>query len=136
MRSLHLMKVVALVSIQLGAYFWLNVEVQANQLVNKEQAIEIALRESAKLEIVSDELEVEVDDGNRRWNEFMSILESSKVEMSRKRFELYESKLRGRDYWTVYLLPKRIEGRRPKGGGATILVDARSGAVLIAIRGE
>lgn len=106
------------------------------RFVLKEDAIKIANGEIDKLAIDYRDLDIEVDTGNRQWDEFMSILKESGVADSRERYKRYEAKLRGRTYWTIFYLPKRVEGRRPKGGGATVIIDARSGEVLIVIRGE
>ncbi|WP_289270110.1 hypothetical protein [Nitrospira tepida] len=104
--------------------------------VNKEQAIKIANKEVDKLGLDPQDLDMEVDKGNVRWDEFMSILRDSGVAESREQYKQHQAKLQGRTFWTIFYLPKRIEGRRPKGGGATVLIDARDGEVLIVIRGE
>ncbi len=111
------------------------VEVGRVSLVKKEDAIEVANKEVEKLGIDLRDLEIEVDKGNRQWDEFMSILRESGA-ATREQYERYQSRLKGRTFWTIFYSPKRIDGRRPKGGGATVLIDARSGEVLIVIRGE
>lgn len=50
------------------------VEVGSVSLVKKEDAIEVANKEVEKLGIDLRDLEVEVDKGNRRWDEVMSIM--------------------------------------------------------------
>ena len=103
--------------------------------VKKEDAIKVANKEVEKLGIDLRDLEIEVDKGNRQWDEFMSILRES-GEATREQYQRYQSRLKGRTFWTIFYSPKRIDGRRPKGGDATVLIDARSGEVLIVIRGE
>lgn len=39
-------------------------------------------------------------------------------------------------FFTLFYRPKRIDGHGWKGGGATVLADARNGEVLVVIRGE
>ncbi len=48
----------------------------------------------------------------------------------------YERKLKGRSYWSIFYKPKQVPGRGFKGGGATVLIDSKTGQVLLAIRGE
>lgn len=104
--------------------------------VNKEQAIKIANQEVNKLGLDLQGLDRELDIGNVRWDEYMSILRESGVPESREQYKEYQAQLKGKTHWTIFYFPKRIEGRRPKGGGAIVLVDAREGQVLIVIRGE
>ncbi|HRC24490.1 MAG: hypothetical protein KBH05_01680 [Nitrospira sp.] len=111
------------------------VQVGRVSMVKKEDAIKIANKEVEKLGIDLRDLEIEVDKGNRQWDEFMSILRES-GEATREQYQRYQSRLKGRIFWTIFYSPKRIDGRRPKGGDATVLIDARSGEVLIVIRGE
>lgn len=104
--------------------------------VNQEQAIKIANQEVNKLGLDLQGLDRELDKGNVRWDEYMSVLRESGVPESREQYKEYQAKLKGKTHWTIFYFPKRIEGRRPKGGGAIVLVDAREGQVLIVIRGE
>ena len=103
--------------------------------VKKADAIKVANKEVEKLGIDLQELEIEVDKGNRRWDEFMSILRDS-GEVTREQYQQYQSRLRGRIFWTIFYSPKGIDGHGWKGGGATVLIDAKNGEVLIVIRGE
>ncbi len=103
--------------------------------VKKEDAIKVANKEVEKLGIDLQELEIEVDKGNRRWDEVMSILRDS-GEVTHERYQQYQTRLQGRTFWALFYRPKRIDGHGWKGGGATVLIDAKNGEVLIVIRGE
>ena len=104
-------------------------------LVKKEDAIKVANKEVEKLGIDLQELEIEVDKGNRRWDEVMSILRDS-GEVTHERYQQYQTRLQGRTFWALFYRPKRIDGHGWKGGGATVLIDAKNGEALIVIRGE
>lgn len=103
---------------------------------SKRDIIRIADKEVDRLGLNRRELDVQVDDNNRRWQEVMSILKESADPDARKTFNQYASKLQGKLYWTVFYRPKRVDGYGTKGGGATVLVDGHTGEVLIVIRGE
>jgi len=103
--------------------------------VKKEGAIEVANKEVEKLGIDLQELEIEVDKGNRRWDEFMSILRIS-GEVTRVQYQEYQARLQGRTFWTLFYHLKSVDGHVWKGGGATVLIDAKTGEVLLVIRGE
>jgi hypothetical protein len=77
-----------------------------------------------------------VDAGNKQWNEYMSILRNSPVDYLQQAYRQYDKKLRGCSFWSLISRPKRIEGRGFKGGGANLLIDKKTGQVLLAIRGE
>ncbi len=104
-------------------------------LVKKEEAIKIANKEVETLGIDLRDLEIEVDKGNRRWDEFMSILRVS-GEVTRVQYQEYQARLQGRTFWTLFYHLKSVDGHGWKGGGATVLIDAKNGEVLIVIRGE
>lgn len=103
--------------------------------VKKEDAIKVANKEVEKLGIDLRDLEIEVDKGNRQWDEFMSILRVS-GEVTRDQYQQYQARLQGKTFWTLFYHPKRIDGHAWKGGGAIVLIDAKNGEVLIVIRGE
>ncbi len=105
-------------------------------LVTKERAIEVGNHHLAKMQINLRDLDVQVDEGNKRWNDFMSILRDSPDGDTQRQFQQYERKLKGRSYWSIFYKPKHVPGRGFKGGGATVLVDSKTGRVLLAIRGE
>lgn len=97
--------------------------------------LRIANKEVNKLGLNYHELDVQVDDQNRKWRQVMSILKESDS-VAQKTFREYEAKLQGRTYQAVYYRPKSVDGYGTKGGGATVLIDAQTGEVLIVIRGE
>jgi hypothetical protein len=105
-------------------------------LVTQEQAIGIGNRQVSKMQIDLTDLEMEIDEGNRRWNEYMALLRDSPVSTLQHQFQQYEAKLKGHSFWSIFYKPKREAGRGFKGGGATVLIDSETGRVIIAIRGE
>lgn len=105
-------------------------------IITQEQAIEIGYKQVSKMNIDLRDLDVEVDDGNKGWIEHMAILRTSPVPSLRHQYHEYEAKLKGHTYWSIFYQPKRVGGHGFKGGGATVLIDSKTGLVLLAIRGE
>lgn len=105
-------------------------------LVTQEQAIGIGNRQVSKMQIDLTDLDMEIDEGNKRWNEYMALLRDSPVSTLQHQFQRYEAKLKGHSYWSIFYKSKRESGRGFKGGGATVLIDSETGRVLLAIRGE
>lgn len=104
-------------------------------IVREEDAIKIANQEIDRLkvekEIDSDEFDVEVDRGNRKWDYLMSILKESGISESRQRYQQYQARLQGRTFWTLFYHLKHVDSHGARDGGVTVLIDARSGEVLI-----
>ena len=105
-------------------------------MITQEQAIEIGNKQVSKMNIDLRDLDVEIDDGNKGWIEHMTILRTSPVPSLQRQYHQYEAKLKGHSYWSIFYQPKSVGGRGFKGGGATVLVDSKTGLVLLAIRGE
>ena len=105
-------------------------------LITQEQAIGIGNKQVSKMHIDLASLEVEVDEGNKRWDEYMAILRDSPITTLQRQFHQYKATLKGHSHWAIFYKPKREEGHGFKGGGATVLIDSKTGRVLVAIRGE
>ncbi len=131
----QLIGLVALLGFMLGG-MERAIQAEENLLVTKDRAIEIGNRHLTKMKIDLHDLDVQVDEGSKRWNDFMSILRASPDRDTQRQFQQYERKLKGRSYWAIFYKPKHVPGRGFKGGGATVLVDSKTGRVLLAIRGE
>jgi len=108
----------------------------ARSMITREQAIEIGNKQVSKMNIDLRALDVEIDDGNKGWIEHMAILRNSPVPSLQRQYHQYEAKLKGRSYWSIFYTRKSAEGHTFKGGGATVLIDSKTGLVLFAIRGE
>lgn len=104
--------------------------------ITQQQAVEIGNKHVLKMNIDLGEVDIDVDEGNKKWIEYMAILRDSPVPALKRQFHRYDARLKGHTYWSLLYNPKRVEGHGFKGGGATVLIDSRTGRVLLAIRGE
>ncbi|MER2514027.1 MAG: hypothetical protein ABTQ25_16705 [Nitrosomonas ureae] len=103
----------------------------SSRILLKEDAIKVANKEVEKLGIDLQELEIDVDRGNRKWDYYMSILKESGIPESRQRYQQYQARLQGRTFWTLFYHLKHADSHGARDGGVTVLIDARSGEVLI-----
>ena len=121
--------------------FWIaSADLPANagggEVITLEQALQKGNEQVLKMGIDLSTVEVKVDEENKKWQEYLSNLASSTVPEFRSVAKRYGAKLHGHSYWSIFYEPKRVDGHGLKGGGATVLVEKRSGTILLAIQGE
>ena len=99
------------------------------------KAIFLANAELERMGIHPESYDIEVDDGNQQWDRFMGYMKTSPDIETQQLFEVYDTKLRGKNYWVVYYHPKSIHGGIVKGGGVTLVIEQQTGAPLLVIHG-
>ncbi len=99
--------------------------------LTRKRLLRIAEKQIAKLPIDRSELEVIVDEGNKDWHYLMPVLRDSPFDESRKRYEVFSKAVEGKEFQVIYFHPKRIEGRRPFGDTTTVVLDIKTGDVLL-----
>lgn len=104
------------------------------QLITREQAMRIGNQRAKLLGLNLQSVTVRVDEDNREWEESMSYLRESSIEEFKAVARRYDARLAGHSFWSILYEPARSNGYTLKGGGATILVDKKTGKVLLAIR--
>ena len=99
-------------------------------------ATQVGNREVQRLGLDLSQLEIKVDDGNKRWERFMAYTKQGPDEGTKMLYEEYNAKLEGKTFWVIYFSLKPIKGSYAKGGGATVLIDKQTSKPLLVIRGE
>jgi hypothetical protein len=97
--------------------------------VSKDEAIEIANRESKRFGYDKETMNVEATKYNTPWNEYLPKNSNEKYYVERM------NKLNNREYWAVYYYPNPEKvGIGYKGGDFCIFVDANTGEIITDIR--
>lgn len=99
-------------------------------------AMQVGNREVQRLGLDLSQLEIKVDDGNKRWERFMAYTKKGPDEETKMLYEEYNAKLQSGTFWVIYFSLKPVKGTYPKGGGATVLINKQSSEPLLVIRGE
>jgi hypothetical protein len=99
-------------------------------------ATQVGNREVQRLGLDLSQLEIKIDDENKRWERFMAYTKKGPDKETKMLYEKYNAKLQGKTFWVVYFSLKPIKGTYPKGGGATVLIDRQTSEPLLVIRGE
>ena len=104
-----------------------------NGEISREQVAQIAKNEALRLGYLLEHLEIELDETNREWNDYVSFLQRGEVhENTKKWMQGLSAKLAGKKYWAVYFRPKQQQ----LGGDLCVFVDARTGDILDVVRGR
>ena len=98
--------------------------------ITREEAIAIANKEVLKWELNPTQLIIKADENEKVWEHQMEIYKISPGPREQERYQKMRARVKGRHYWTIMYSSRTPEGRIPKDGGGTVLVDSATGKVL------
>ena len=98
--------------------------------ITREEAIAVANKEVLKWELSPSQLVIEVYESEKVWEGYMEIYKNSPGPEEQERYQKMRARVKGRHYWTIMYSSRTPEGRIPKDGGGTVLVDSATGKVL------
>jgi hypothetical protein len=102
--------------------------------ISKEKLGELVGVEAVRLGYNLEEMEMDLDGGERRWNEYQLFLAGHEMKEESKRYlDSIRSRLAGKKYRAAYFHPK---DPLTLGGDLFIFIDAFTGDVLANFRGK
>jgi hypothetical protein len=104
-------------------------------VVSRDRAVEIAKQQIAHSGLDVNEYSIEVDEDNKDWNEWLSMLGKSRDESNRRLRQQYDAKLSGKSYWIINFVTKAKPGIVIKDGTTAVFVDRNTGEILMTLRG-
>ena len=117
-------------TIMLGMCTW---SFAGNGEISREQVAQIAKNEALRLGYLLEHLEIELDETNREWNDYVSFLQRAEVHENTKTWmQGFSVKMAGKKYLAGYFRPKQQQ----LGGDLFVFVDARTGDILDVVRGR
>lgn len=99
--------------------------------ISKKHLLHIAETEIAKLRTDRSSLEAEFDKENQKWHHLMPVLRDSPFDESNKNYEVFSKAVEGKEFQVIYFHPKRVEGLLPFDDTTIVVLDIKTGNVLL-----